>query len=265
MPRYLDDLLTTYKTSIHELFSDELVGIYLTGSIAFGEYFEGKSDLDFTVVLKSQLGIDKLEKVTKIHQDISSRYKRTPLESQYIALDNIGKNEADTQSFYSCLHDNNISLGKHNANEVTWFTLKNYGITVTGIPANELDISTSVNDIKSFVKGNVNSYWKYWLNAARKPFSQKRLSALTNWGVEWCVCGITRMYFTMVEGDITAKGKSVEYGLTCLPESTHRILKEALRIRTGGKNRLYQSRFIRRKDMIEYMDYLIELIHNISM
>jgi len=244
------------------LFKDELVGVYLTGSLAFGEFYEGKSDLDFTVLLKSQLDMGNAETVKKIHQDISAKYKNIVLESQYISLDNIGKNEADTQPFYSC-HDNAISLGKHNAHAVTWFTLKNHGITVVGIPANELDIATSVYGIKSFVKDNVNSYWKNWLIEARKPLSQKRESALTNWGIEWCVCGITRMYFTMMEGDITSKGKAVEYGLACLPESTHKILKEALRIRTGGRTKLYNSRFVRRKDMIGYMGYLIKLIENV--
>jgi intracellular sulfur oxidation DsrE/DsrF family protein len=263
MASRLDDLLDVYKSEIHDLFTNELVGIYLTGSVTFGEFYEGKSDVDCTVLLKSPLGNDRLAKVKKIHQNISSRYKKTILESQYISIDNIGKNEADTQPFYS-YHDNKISLGKHNAHAVTWFTLKKHGITVTGIPASELDITTSVNNIKSFVKGNVNSYWKYWLNMARKPFSQKRLSALTNWGIEWCVCGLTRMYFTMMEGDVTSKAKAVEYGLTCLHESTHRILKEALRIRKCEKGKTYISRFIRRKDMIDYMDYLIELIKNIS-
>jgi hypothetical protein len=211
------------------------------------------------VLLKSPLDINNVESVKKVHQDISVKYKNIILESQYISLDNIGKNETDTQPFYSC-HDNKISLGKHNAHAVTWFTLKNHGITVCGIPANELEITTSVDDIKSYVKGNVNSYWKNWLIKARKPLSPKRNSALTNWGIEWCVCGLTRMYFTMMEGDITSKGKAVEYGLTCLPKSAHSILKEALRIRKCEKDKTYNSRFTRRQEMIDYMDYLIASI-----
>jgi len=67
----------------------------------------------------------------------------------------------------------------------------------------------------------------------------------------------------MMEGDITSKGKAVEYGLMCLPESTHKILIEALRIRRCEKNPLYFSPFVRRKEMIDCMDYLIERINNI--
>jgi len=260
----LDNLLDSYKASIRALFSDELVGVYLTGSIAFGEYIERKSDVDLTVLLKSPLKIDSVESVKKMHQDLSVKYKNIIVESQFISLDNIGKNEADTQPFYS-YHDNKLTLGKHNAHAVTWFMLKNHGVTVTGIPANELDINISVYDIKTFVKGNVNSYWKDWLVEARKPLSQKRIAALTNWGVEWCVCGLARMYFTMMERDITSKGKAVEYGLTCLPELTHKIQREALRIRKCEKNKIYNSRFVRRQDMIVYMGFIIESIKNMPL
>lgn len=261
MPRCLDDLLSKYKVYMLEFFKEDLIGVYLTGSIVFGEFYEGKSDIDCTVILKSPLDINKLYIVEKIHQEISAQYKNIPLESQYITLDDIGKNETTAQPCYA-YHDNKLSLGNY-ANEVTWYTLKKYSITITGVPADTLDISTSILDVKSYVKNNVNSYWRYWLNAARAPFSPKRICALTNWAIEWCVCGITRMYYTMMEGDITSKGKAVEYGLICLPESTHKILKEALRIRNGGKTKLYDSRYIRRKDMIGYMDYLIEVIQSI--
>ena len=74
--------------------------------------------------------------------------------------------------------------------------------------------------------------------------------------------GKSRERKIIVEGDITSKGKAVEYGLTRLPESTHKILKEALRIRKCEKGKIYNSRFIRRQEMIGYMDYLIEAIKN---
>ena len=262
MSQHLDDLLFTYGAKVRELFMDELVGIYLTGSVAFGEFFEGKGDLDFTVLLKSPMGIDKLDKIAEIHQDISFMHKNIPLESQYICVDNIGKSETDTQPFYTWLHDNKLLLGKHNAHAVTWFALKKHGITVAGIPADKLNITTSVQDIKTYVKGNVATYWQDWLNAARTATSSKRLSALSDWGIEWCVCGITRMYFTMMEEDVTAKGKAVEYGLEHLPEHFHKILREALRIRRGVAGKEYASPFIRRRDMLAYMEYLIALIEN---
>ena len=73
----LDNLLNTYRVSIHEMFTNELVGIYLTGSLAFGEFYEGKSDADLTVLLKSPLDIDSAESVKKFIR-IFHRNIKTP-------------------------------------------------------------------------------------------------------------------------------------------------------------------------------------------
>ena len=148
---------------------------------------------------------------------------------------------------------------------MTWFTLKKYGITVAGTPIKELDISTSIFGVKSYVRNNVDTYWKNWLAAASDPSSAKRAYALTNEGVEWCVCGIARMYYTLKENDIASKSKAVEYGLTCLPEFTRKILEEAVRIRNGEKNKQYDSRYVRRKDMLDYMGYIISEIDNMPL
>ncbi|MCL2517701.1 MAG: DUF4111 domain-containing protein [Oscillospiraceae bacterium] len=201
-----------------------LIGIYFTGSIVLGDYHEGKSDIDCTVILQSPIDIKK----------ISKRF-----DCQYITYENIGK-----------------------GNEVMWYTLKKYGVTVTGTPIDELNIPTTIYDVKSYVKTNVNTYWKNWFDSLRKP-SIKRLKGLTDWSIEWCVCGITRMYYTLMEDDIASKRKVAEYGLTCLPESYRKILREALRIRVGGRKKQYRSRFVRRKDMIDYMEFMIGLINRL--
>ena len=257
MKNCLDYIINKYKADVIRLLTDDLVGIYLTGSIAFGEFYEGKSDLDCTVIIKSPLDMAKVNALEKIHNSI--QHSKILLESQYISFDNTGKAEADTLPFYS-FRENELTLGKFNANAVTWYTLKKHGITVAGVPAAELDIATTISDVKSYVKSNVSTYWQYLLDTAREPSSPRRKAALTDRAVEWCVCGITRMYYTLTQDDITSKGGAVEYGLTCLPGWTHRILKEALRIRRGGKTTLYDSRYVRRREMIGYMEYMIGVI-----
>jgi len=98
----------------------EIIGIYLTGSVVLGDYHNGKSDIDCTIITKSPVDI-----------------KHKHLDIQYIAYDNIGE-----------------------GNEVMWFTLKKYGVTVSGTPIEELNIPTTIADVKSYVKANVNTYGK---------------------------------------------------------------------------------------------------------
>lgn len=54
MSKRLNALLDRYKSEITNTFGDNLIGIYLTGSIVLDGFHEGKSDVDCTVLLTSQ-------------------------------------------------------------------------------------------------------------------------------------------------------------------------------------------------------------------
>lgn len=263
MSKRLDALLDRYKNEIAGIFGENLTGIYLTGSIVLDGFHEGKSDVDCTVLLTSQPNEVQAGKIRETHRVLSAQYKDMPLESQYIVIDSIQKNEADTEPFYS-YHDGNLTLAKFNANPVTWFTLKKYGHTLTGTPAADINIPITIDDVKNYVKDNVNSYWASKLQKLQKPFSVARIFALSDQAVEWCTCGISRMYYTLRENDIASKDMAAEYSLMQLPSPFHRILKEALHIRTGKESRQYRSRFKRREDMIQYMKYMIKTINEKS-
>ena len=65
----LSDLIDSYRVSMIDIFNDELIRVYLTGSIALSDYIEDKSDADFTVLLKSPLNIGKLEPLNTVHHN----------------------------------------------------------------------------------------------------------------------------------------------------------------------------------------------------
>ncbi len=84
-------------------------------------------------------------------------------------------------------------------------------------------------------------------------------SVLTLFGqkVEWGVLGISRLYYTMHEGDIVSKYEAGKYALDRVPPDFEMILKEALRIRKGESKSYYKSPFRRRNDTIRFMTYMI--------
>ncbi|HWR22584.1 MAG TPA: aminoglycoside adenylyltransferase domain-containing protein [Feifaniaceae bacterium] len=255
----LNKLLDDYANGVAEIFGDTLIGVYLTGSVVLDGFHEGKSDVDCTVLLRLPPGAHELEKLEKIHRKLAVRYRKIPIESQYITIDNIGREEAETELFYS-FHDGKLALGTFNANPITWYTLKKYGKAVWGVSVEDLPVQTTIKDVTSYVRSNVRTYWTNWKRLAQVPFSLRRAYSLTDRAVEWCVCGITRMFYTCMEDDIASKDKALEYGIVRLPESTHKILKEALHIRNGKERKQYRSRFARRKGMIDYMGLLIKTI-----
>lgn len=58
------------------------------------------------------------------------------------------------------------------------------------------------------------------------------------------------------EKDVALKDAAAEYALSRVPERFRRILKEAQNLRLGLKSR-YRSPLGRRRDMIDYIEYVI--------
>lgn len=66
----LDDLLVRF----HDIFGDELVSVYLHGSLIVGDFDETCSDLDLLVVLARDVDAGLFAKLDAMHKDMLSRY-----------------------------------------------------------------------------------------------------------------------------------------------------------------------------------------------
>lgn len=256
MEENLQLALNEFSKKARALFGDELVGIYLTGSIAFGSYHYKKSDIDFTVLLKAPLSDDYLKPLEKLHKELTTAFPYQKFEGHYISKSDLGKQPYEIQPVFA-FHDSRLSKSHHDINRVTWFTLKNHGITVFGKPMSELDFDVSMQELTKYVIDNLNSYWVYWLSGIKKLMSVKGVFALHHSAVEWGVMGVCRMYYTLIEHDVTSKDSATQYALSHVPDKYKHILKEAIFIRTKKGKRQYLSPFKRKNDMIDFMDFMI--------
>jgi len=66
----LERILDEYAQELKYLFGDELLGVYLTGSIALGGYHDRKSDIDFTVLIQNKLAASQTASLKTIHDTI---------------------------------------------------------------------------------------------------------------------------------------------------------------------------------------------------
>ncbi|MEN6292129.1 MAG: aminoglycoside adenylyltransferase domain-containing protein [Methanobacterium sp.] len=253
----INDYLDIFNTKLPDL----MESFYLIGSVALNDYHKGKSDIDFISIIKKEINASELEKVKEIHKKIEFKYTKSKLEGSYVTPKQVrvlDKNEASVVYF----DGKNIRYGGKSGNTgiVAWFILKNYGITVTGKPPEHYVPHIDVDDLVSYVKLNANTYWTNWTEKASKRFSVDSTLALFEQKVEWGVLGISRLYYTMYEGDIVSKCEAGKYVLNRVPPDFEKILNEALRIRKGESKSYYSSPFKRRKDTLSFMKYMIGLI-----
>jgi predicted nucleotidyltransferase len=70
----VNDLLAFLAESLKAILGDQLFGLYLTGSLTYGGFDRGSSDIDFLAVLHQALSGENLNQVRRVHARIASSY-----------------------------------------------------------------------------------------------------------------------------------------------------------------------------------------------
>ena len=70
----IDLILNDFSTNLLKILKEKIVGIYLTGSLSYGDFILERSDIDLIVVVKAKLGINEIELIRNLHKDIEVKY-----------------------------------------------------------------------------------------------------------------------------------------------------------------------------------------------
>jgi len=213
-----------------QILPEVVEAVWIEGSIALGD-FRRKSDVDLFVVTT---------RPTSESERRSLRISgRPPLQVAFGTWQEVA------------------TLGSCGLGAVTAVTLHRHGIAVRG-----LHPSTVVHDVDratlaAAMRGNLEAYWVPWLERARRGLID-RVKTLHPWMIEWGVAGVPRQYITIIEGRIVSKTVAMQHVRERFDRPWHRILDEALRLRTGGAGRGYGSPLARRRDMLAFLEHAIE-------
>jgi hypothetical protein len=97
---------------------------------------------------------------------------------------------------------------------------------------------------------------RYWGNYTRNP--RYIATLFSDYGVQWAVTGVLRQYYSFMEGGITSKDDAGRYALDHVPERWHKLICEALNIRSSSHVILYRTRVDRALDAFRFMKYIIK-------
>lgn len=245
-------LLSAYVAALERDPPGYLIACYLHGSLALNAFQPQCSDIDFiSVISRRSTGAD-LDRLAAIHRELERQYPDWPLSGSYLQMSDLGKSEEamEPSPYY---HDGVLHpAGYHDINAVTWWLLKNRGLTLVGPLAADLPFIVDWDQLIADMRENLNTYWVQFV---RKPARMAWL--LFDKGVQWAVLGVLRQYYTFEEGDITSKVDAGEYALNHLSQNWHRIVQEALNIRCQSGKSLYASRLVRAVEARRLLRHII--------
>lgn len=258
LPKQANEAVTEHINLLESLIPEFVDSYYIYGSVSLGAFSYGLSDVDFIVVAKRKITTSDLELLKRIHTTIKKIFLKTDLMGLYITKDDL-QAEHENQKNCPCFIDG-IFKGyrRFDRDSIDAFQLQKYGITIKGENIDLVNFPINWNKLLNNMRNNLNTYWVNWKNACLKFPSVKYISLFISLkSIEWGVLGVTRLFYTFKERDITSKVGAGEYALRTVPQRWRKIINEAMRLRKGIKKSDYHSIFDRRNDTVSYMEYII--------
>lgn len=85
----VDETLHSLMTGMTHVLGDNLVGVYLTGSLSYGDFNPESSDIDLLVLLRKPAAQEKLEALKQMHLQMERNNKKWAkrVECSYVSLD----------------------------------------------------------------------------------------------------------------------------------------------------------------------------------
>lgn len=158
----INDVLVLLTQGTQEILGDNLVGLYLTGSLTYGDFNLESSDIDFLAVIKKEFSPEKLEEIKVMHKKIGQAFPKWShrVEGSYITEAMLGEKETPkTQRPY--VNEDNVRLCEY-GNEWTLnlYVLYERGIALYGPNPKNYFQPVSMEKVREASKKDLLEEWE---------------------------------------------------------------------------------------------------------
>jgi hypothetical protein len=209
----INALLDTFTAGVTTHFRENLIGIYLTGSLTYNDFVPGRSDIDLLVVLQQAATPTDVERIRQLHAHVAAIYPAWAdrVECSYIPAAWLPQTEppipprpyAGNGNFYpEATYGNEWIIN-------TWL-LYEYGVALTGPPFRDLRPPVDLADVQAACKRD---FIKEWLPKLEQP------DGLDDPHVQsYIVLNLCRILSAVVAGQVTSKTPSAAWVRQTYPE-----------------------------------------------
>lgn len=217
-PPATERIVGSVTSAITAASSPALVGVYLCGSLAAGDYDERISDIDLLAVLSSEVSPDLARRLERMHDELAKDYPgwRERIEVVYVSASGL----ASLRVVPPRIHV--ISAGEpfHVINAgsdwiITWYPARHYGIAVVGPPATQVVPKTSFDEYADAVRNHV------------RRFRERIADDATPGSQAYAVLTVCRGLYTCVHGEPASKLQAADWAQNELPQWAG-LIREAI-------------------------------------
>ena len=269
LPSEVDEVVTSYLRRVDAAAPGLVEGLYLTGSVALGDFHPGRgiarwgpsgadvSDVDFVAVTHRSPDDDALATLGRVHAALRRPRSRPSFDGLYTTWDDLARDPSEVTGRPQT-HGGRLDRSG-GAHPVLWQEMADHAIAVRGPHRGTLPVATDRDRLVAWVRGNLDGYWRRWHTGATRPLSPAGLVGLTRWGPTWGVLGVARLHHTIRTGAICSKTSGGAHARERFGPAWHRIVDECLGIRRGSPaGPACRSPVARRRDALAFVDMVIE-------
>lgn len=215
-------LLSELLSGVQSILGNHLIGMYLFGSLAMGD-FDTSSDIDVAVVTDEEISPELFAELYAMHARIAGIDSpwATQLEVSYLSLHNLRRYDPQHSLHPHLDRDKGEKLGmQRHARVVERHVLRERGIVLIGPSPRELIDPISPDDLRRAVLEVVDEWLRPMLDAPT-PFTGRGYQSYT-------VLSICRMLYTLEHGEIVSKPTAARWAQAKLDERWSPLIERAL-------------------------------------
>lgn len=253
----LAPVLRELATSVQDVLDGNLVGVYLVGSLATGD-FDLDSDVDFLVVTQDDVAEEASRSLQAMHERIHGLgcYPAEHLEGSYISRAVLSRAEAiGVQPLWYL--DNGSTVLERSTHDNQWhvrWVLRERGITLVGPEAASYLAPVPVEAVRGEAHGVIGRIAQEFTDAVAGP--------LTFWtsrfGQSYAVLQLCRVLLTVQTGTVESKLSGVNWALEALDAAWAELIRQAWTEREGVRHcikirqRAAESALMQTHEFIKY-------------
>lgn len=212
-PQEVVDILNALVPGIEVALGNNLVGVYLRGSLATGDFEPVGSDIDFIAVTEQPVSEAELSRLITLHTQLgrlANRYAND-LEGTYIPRAT-ARRFRPGERHPTIYRGEALEWSEHRNNWVLerW-TVREHGVTLLGPDPKSLIDPISAGELREAVRTRL-SDWAEWVGDADNPEwlqpGQKRYVVET----------MCRALYTLAHGELSSKPHAVAWAIETLSE-----------------------------------------------
>ena len=254
-------VLEAYTSELSAELADNLVGIYMTGSLAVGD-FDADSDVDFLVVTKTEISEPTSKRLQAIQEKIYALgcYPAQHLEGSFISLADLNDPQIVGQKelYYFDNGWTDIDKSVHdNQWHVRWI-LRERGVTLIGPRPAEFVKPVPPEELRSEMKkGMLERMLEY-----EPCLDQARCYSNSRFGQPHIVLTFCRMLQTLRTGRVESKKAAAEWAKGVVQPKWIKLIEDAMIEREGVrfmekiKQRAEQSVL---EETLAFLKYVVEM------